>query len=73
LFSSVKKRRTPSKNLKRVRKEPKNKVDSDVSSPEHTMASGGDKLKSGEAFFMLFKLILFVIYAVDVQSCMGSM
>ena len=56
-----------------MHKEPKNKVDSDVSSPEHTMASGGDKLKSGEAFFTLFKLILFVIYAVDVQSCMGSM
>ncbi|XP_034898204.1 sister chromatid cohesion protein PDS5 homolog A isoform X1 [Populus alba] len=45
----VKKKRTPSKNLKRVHKEPKNKVDSDASSPEHTMASGGDKLKSDDS------------------------
>ncbi|KAJ6304583.1 hypothetical protein OIU77_018274 [Salix suchowensis] len=45
----VKKKRTPSKNLKRVHKEPKNKVDSDVSSPEHTMASEGDKLKSDDS------------------------
>ncbi|CAK7323338.1 unnamed protein product [Dovyalis caffra] len=42
------KKRTPTKNLKRVLKEPKDKVDSDVSSPEHTMASEGDKLKLGE-------------------------
>ncbi|KAJ6756804.1 ANDROGEN INDUCED INHIBITOR OF PROLIFERATION AS3 / PDS5-RELATED [Salix purpurea] len=45
----VKKKRTPSKNLKHVHKEPKNKVDSDVSSPEHTMASEGDKLKSDDS------------------------
>ncbi|KAL3584982.1 hypothetical protein D5086_011849 [Populus alba] len=41
----VKKKRTPTKNSKRVYKEPKDKVDSDVSSPEHAVASEGDKLK----------------------------
>ncbi|XP_011002359.1 PREDICTED: sister chromatid cohesion protein PDS5 homolog A-B-like isoform X2 [Populus euphratica] len=41
----VKKKRTPTKNSKRVYKEPKDNVDSDASSPEHAVASEGDKLK----------------------------
>ncbi|KAJ6380523.1 hypothetical protein OIU77_029422 [Salix suchowensis] len=41
----VKKKRTPTKNSKRMYKERKDKVDSDVSSPEHAVTSEGDKLK----------------------------
>lgn len=48
LFSRAKRKRTPKKNTKLVHKEPKDKADPDVSDPEPSMASEGDKMKLGE-------------------------